>query len=202
MRDRRHLVAPLRCADRRALRDRAARVPFRVPVAHVRPGRARPARRRARSGGRRDRVSPYRRGCLQRSRLSRRDRTHGHAARGTHVFTGLPRPRPASLCGDFLEYSMPARDFAAARRQWEAFGFVAIDGDNDAADARGDEALPWQRLALTSDHLNLAFHAPRFFRSRCSCSAPSMASGGRVSKPAASPPPPACRPRSTPHDTR
>ncbi|MBV6424992.1 MAG: hypothetical protein NAOJABEB_02806 [Steroidobacteraceae bacterium] len=68
-----------------------------------------------------------------------------------------------SLCGDFLEYSLPARDFATARRQWEAFGFVAIDGDNDAADARGDEALPWQRLALTSDHLNLAFHAPRFF---------------------------------------
>lgn len=64
-----------------------------------------------------------------------------------------------SLCGDFAEYSLPARDFVAARRQWEAFGFVAIERDETTA----DEAAPWQRLSLTSDHLNLAFHAPRFF---------------------------------------
>lgn len=61
----------------------------------------------------------------------------------------------ASLCGDFAEYSLPARDFAAARHQWEAFGFVAVDGD---ADER-----PYRHLSLTSDHLDLAFHPPRFF---------------------------------------
>lgn len=64
-----------------------------------------------------------------------------------------------SLCGDFAEYSLPAREFAAARRQWEAFGFVALGGE----DAPEGDDTPWRRLPLTSDHLNLAFHAPRFF---------------------------------------
>lgn len=60
-----------------------------------------------------------------------------------------------SLCGDFVEYSLPARDFAAARRTWEAFGFVALEDD-------GGEAA-YRRLSLTSDHLDLALHDPRFF---------------------------------------
>jgi hypothetical protein len=68
-------------------------------------------------------------------------------------------PDQPSLCGDFVEYSLPARDFTAAHRQWEAFGFVALADGNDAE--RDD--TPWRRLSLTSDHLNLAFHAPRFF---------------------------------------
>lgn len=62
-------------------------------------------------------------------------------------------PREATLCGDFREYSLPARDFELARQRWETFGFVAIE----------DEDMPWRRLSLTSDHLNLAFHSPRFF---------------------------------------
>jgi len=62
-------------------------------------------------------------------------------------------PGEATLCGDFREYSLPAPDFDAARQRWEAFGFVAIE----------DEDMPWRRLSLTSDHLNLAFHSPRFF---------------------------------------
>ena len=63
-----------------------------------------------------------------------------------------------SLCGDFSEYSLPARDAATARRQWESFGFVALD------DAQSPDAgpPPWRRLSLTSDHLDLALHAPSF----------------------------------------
>ncbi|MGE0582191.1 MAG: hypothetical protein AB7P31_08710 [Steroidobacteraceae bacterium] len=70
--------------------------------------------------------------------------------------SGRDRDQP-SLCGDFMEYSVPARDFAAARRQWETFGFVALDEWDSPADG-----LPWRRLPLTSDDLNLACHAPRF----------------------------------------
>jgi hypothetical protein len=75
-------------------------------------------------------------------------RTYSPAARS--------RDEP-SLCGDFAEYSLPSRDFAAARRQWEHFGFVAID------DAPGDGPGSGHRLSLTSDNLNLALHAPRHF---------------------------------------
>lgn len=75
----------------------------------------------------------------------------------TYSPTDRSRDQP-SLCGDFAEYSLPTRDFAAARRQWEAFGFVAVEQEDDTADV-----APWRRLPLTSDHLNLAFHAPRFF---------------------------------------
>lgn len=62
-------------------------------------------------------------------------------------------PGEATLCGDFREYSLPASDFDLARQRWESFGFVAIE----------DEDVPYRRLSLTSDHLNLAFHSPRFF---------------------------------------
>ncbi|HQX47911.1 MAG TPA: hypothetical protein PK681_08085 [Steroidobacteraceae bacterium] len=74
------------------------------------------------------------------------------------TFSPCDRDQP-SLCGELAEYSLPARDFAVARRQWEAFGFVALA---DGSDAESDDT-PWRRLPLTSDHLNLAFHTPRFF---------------------------------------
>jgi catechol 2,3-dioxygenase-like lactoylglutathione lyase family enzyme len=54
-----------------------------------------------------------------------------------------------SLCGDFAEVSLPAADFAAAQAFWEPLGFVAMESDQ-----------PYPHLALTSDHLDLAFHGP------------------------------------------
>ena len=59
--------------------------------------------------------------------------------------------REPSACGDFAELSLPAADFSAARGLWEALGFVAT----------GLSTAPYPRLALTSDHLDLAFHPPR-----------------------------------------
>jgi hypothetical protein len=56
-----------------------------------------------------------------------------------------------SLCGDFAEFSMPAADFEASRRFWEPLGFVATE----------EAEQPYLKLALTSDHLDLAFHRPR-----------------------------------------
>jgi catechol 2,3-dioxygenase-like lactoylglutathione lyase family enzyme len=68
--------------------------------------------------------------------------------------TYSPPPRAAhaaSLCGDFLEFSLPANDFAAVRHFWEPLGFVALE----------EESEPYLRLPLTSDTLSLAFHRPR-----------------------------------------
>jgi catechol 2,3-dioxygenase-like lactoylglutathione lyase family enzyme len=62
------------------------------------------------------------------------------------------RRLPGSLCGYFSQFSMPSSDFEAAQRFWEPLGFVAT-GETDA---------PYVHLPLTSDHLDLAFHAPRF----------------------------------------
>ena len=56
-----------------------------------------------------------------------------------------------SLCGYFIEFSMPATDFDAAREFWEPLGFVATE-EPDA---------PYAHLPLTSDHLDIAFHRPR-----------------------------------------
>lgn len=64
-----------------------------------------------------------------------------------------------SLCGDFTQYSMPAHDFVAAQGRWESFGFVAA-GDDETGE---DGGTAWRRTSLSSDHLNIAFHAPRFF---------------------------------------
>jgi catechol 2,3-dioxygenase-like lactoylglutathione lyase family enzyme len=64
------------------------------------------------------------------------------------VARGVSEP---SLCGDFAEVSLPVSDFAAAQAFWEPLGFVAAE-----------EALtPYPHLALTSDHIDIAFHAPR-----------------------------------------
>ena len=56
-----------------------------------------------------------------------------------------------SLCGEFAEFSIPTPDFAASRRFWERLGFVALEEDGAS----------YERLPLTSDFLDLAFHAPR-----------------------------------------
>jgi catechol 2,3-dioxygenase-like lactoylglutathione lyase family enzyme len=56
-----------------------------------------------------------------------------------------------SACGYFMQYSLPAANFDAARDFWERLGFVAT------AEA---ETAPYAHQPLTSDHLDLAFHAP------------------------------------------
>ncbi len=59
--------------------------------------------------------------------------------------------RTHSLCGYFLQLSLPEPDFEAALEFWERAGFVGMP----------DEALPYAHRPLISDQLNLAFHAPR-----------------------------------------
>ena len=61
------------------------------------------------------------------------------------------RREETSLCGDFVEFSMPSMDFTEAREFWEPLGFVATE-EPDA---------PYAHLPLTSDHLDIAFHRPR-----------------------------------------
>ena len=78
----------------------------------------------------------------------------GHAVAVLEARTYSPPDRPmtrASLCGDFAEVSLPAGDFAAAQAFWEPLGFVAAE----------EEQTPYPHLALTSDHLDIAFHRPR-----------------------------------------
>jgi catechol 2,3-dioxygenase-like lactoylglutathione lyase family enzyme len=60
-------------------------------------------------------------------------------------------PEETSLCGYFIELSLPTLDFEAAREFWEPLGFVATE-EPDA---------PYAHLPLTSDHLDIAFHRPR-----------------------------------------
>jgi catechol 2,3-dioxygenase-like lactoylglutathione lyase family enzyme len=60
-------------------------------------------------------------------------------------------PDETSLCGYFVEISLPTPDFERAREFWEPMGFVATE-EPDA---------PYAHLPLTSDHLDLAFHRPR-----------------------------------------
>ncbi|HEY3731330.1 MAG TPA: hypothetical protein VGL28_08750 [Steroidobacteraceae bacterium] len=71
-------------------------------------------------------------------------RTYSPADRGVHA---------ASLCGYFSHLSLPQPDFHSARDFWERAGFVALQ----------QEAAPFAHLPLTSDHLDLAFHAPQIF---------------------------------------
>jgi predicted enzyme related to lactoylglutathione lyase len=77
----------------------------------------------------------------------------GHAVAVLEARTYSPPARAAtetSLCGDFAEVSLPAADFAAAQRFWEPLGFVAAELASQ----------PYPHLALTSDHVDLAFHPP------------------------------------------
>lgn len=61
------------------------------------------------------------------------------------------RPEEHSLCGWFVEFSIPATDFEAAQAFWERLGFVATE----------ETDVPYVHLPLTSDHLSIAFHRPR-----------------------------------------
>jgi catechol 2,3-dioxygenase-like lactoylglutathione lyase family enzyme len=61
------------------------------------------------------------------------------------------RAQQLSLCGYFEEYSIPSSDFTAAQAFWEPLGFVAT----------AESDVPYLHLALTSDHLDIAFHRPR-----------------------------------------
>lgn len=56
-----------------------------------------------------------------------------------------------SLCGDFLQLSLPEPDFEAALAFWERAGFVGMPA----------EEAPYAHQPLTSDELDLAFHAAR-----------------------------------------
>lgn len=79
---------------------------------------------------------------------------HGHNVVVLEARTYSPvarRPEQTSLCGYFVEYSLPATSFEAAQAFWEPLGFVATE-EPDA---------PYAHLPLTSDHLELAFHQPR-----------------------------------------
>lgn len=60
----------------------------------------------------------------------------------------------SSSCGYFVEYGMPVREFDTARSFWERLGFIAMD----------EESQPFNRLSLTSDHLNLGLHRSRALR--------------------------------------
>ncbi|HUE49256.1 MAG TPA: hypothetical protein VMO54_08630, partial [Steroidobacteraceae bacterium] len=78
----------------------------------------------------------------------------GHEVAILEARTYSPVARDAidvSLCGDFAELSLPAGDFAVAQAFWEPLGFVAAE----------EAQVPYPHLTLTSDHLDLAFHAPR-----------------------------------------
>lgn len=65
----------------------------------------------------------------------------------------LDRER-ASTCGYFTEFGIPSPNAAAARLFWERLGFVAME----------EELLPFQRTALTSDHLDLGLYRTRALR--------------------------------------
>jgi catechol 2,3-dioxygenase-like lactoylglutathione lyase family enzyme len=77
----------------------------------------------------------------------------GHEVAVLEARTYSPVARDAtevSLCGDFAEVSLPVRGIAAAQAFWEPLGFVAAE----------EASEPYPHLTLTSDHLDLAFHAP------------------------------------------
>jgi catechol 2,3-dioxygenase-like lactoylglutathione lyase family enzyme len=81
---------------------------------------------------------------------------HGESVRVIEARTYSPAVRSrgeVSLCGDFVQLSLPAADFAAARSFWEPLGFVATE----------EAEAPYLHLPLTSDTLELAFHRPRSF---------------------------------------
>lgn len=62
--------------------------------------------------------------------------------------------QPATTCGYFTEYGLPAREQPSMRTFWESAGFVAWEEDPE----------PFARTAITSDHLNLSLYRSRAFR--------------------------------------
>jgi catechol 2,3-dioxygenase-like lactoylglutathione lyase family enzyme len=59
--------------------------------------------------------------------------------------------REPSRCGPFGALSLPAADFAAVRRFWEALGFTAGE----------EQAHPYPHLPLAREGLDLALHRPQ-----------------------------------------
>jgi len=57
----------------------------------------------------------------------------------------------SSLCGDFAEFSVPAADFEPMREFWERLGFVAMT----------ETDVPYVRMSMTSDYLDLGVHRAR-----------------------------------------
>lgn len=59
-----------------------------------------------------------------------------------------------SQCGDFVELGLPVKEYTTACNFWERLGFVAWEEDT-----------AWfNRIALTSDHLNIGLHRSRALR--------------------------------------
>ena len=63
-------------------------------------------------------------------------------------------PTFSSTCGYFVEYGIPVKEFAESVQFWERFGLIAMEEDKTLFD----------RVALTSDHLNLGLHRSRALR--------------------------------------
>jgi len=68
----------------------------------------------------------------------------------THFSSDRPRSE-SSLCGDFAEFSVPAPEFEPMREFWEKLGFVALT----------ETDVPYVRMSMTSDYLDLAVHRAR-----------------------------------------
>jgi catechol 2,3-dioxygenase-like lactoylglutathione lyase family enzyme len=67
------------------------------------------------------------------------------------TFSPAPPRIVASACGYFLHYGLPQADIDSARAFWERAGWVAVT----------ETERPYAHLPLTSDLLDLAFHARR-----------------------------------------
>ena len=63
-------------------------------------------------------------------------------------------PNFSTECGYFVEYGMPNKDLTNGKQFWEQLGFIAMD----------EEATPFNRMPLTSSHLNLGLHRSRALR--------------------------------------
>lgn len=81
----------------------------------------------------------------------------GHRIRCVEARTFSPVERGLgdfSACGFFVELALPAPDRDAAKKHWEALGFVGMDED--------DTPLP--HVACTSDTLTVGLHDPMHIR--------------------------------------
>jgi hypothetical protein len=65
-----------------------------------------------------------------------------------------PAQGTSTTCGYFAEFAIPVRDLEIGKRFWEPLGFVAME----------EELLPFARMQLTSDRLNLGFYRARAFK--------------------------------------
>ena len=80
----------------------------------------------------------------------------GQPVRLLEARTYSPADRPAgeaSGCGEFAGVSLPAANFEAVSRFWQALGWAAAE----------EAAQPYPHLPLRSEDLDIALHGPRFF---------------------------------------